>query len=94
MRDHAVGVIDGPGFTRRSIWELRQLWHTDRRTFLDVIDLASGGTDCTTMGAYGDAPHAPWRILATALKQIAKTQRDEARRRARARRARAAAGTV
>jgi hypothetical protein len=52
-----------------------------------VIDLASGGTDCTITDAYGDAAHAPRRILATALKQFAKTQRDEARRRERVRRA-------
>jgi hypothetical protein len=91
LRDHAVGVVDDQGFTRRYIWELRQLWNRDRRTFLGVIELASGGTDCTVTDGYGDAPR---RILATALKQLARTQRDEARRRERVRRAREAAGPV
>jgi hypothetical protein len=27
LRDHAHGVVDGQGFTRRHIWELRQLWN-------------------------------------------------------------------
>ena len=94
LRDHANGVIDGPGFARRYIWELRQLWNTDRRAFLDVIELATGGTACTITDAYGDAAHAPRRILAAALKQIAKTQRDEARRRERAGRARGEAAPV
>jgi hypothetical protein len=94
LRDHANGVVDGSGFTRRYIWELRQLWNRERRTFLDVIERVSGGTGCTITDGYGDVPHAPRRILATALKQIAKTQRDEARRRERAKREREAAGTV
>jgi hypothetical protein len=94
LRDLAAGVIDGAGFTRRYIWELRQLWNTDRRAFLDVIELATGGTHCTIIDGYWDVAHTPRRILATALKQIAKTQRDEARRRERVRRAREAAGCV
>jgi len=91
LRDYAHGVVDGTGFMRRYIWELRQLWNRERRTFFDVIELASGGTDCTVVDAYGDAPHAPRRILATALYQIAKSQRDEARRRERPRRSPAGA---
>ena len=83
LRDFASGAVDGQAFTRRSIWELRQLWNRDRQVFLEVIDLATRGTDCTVVDAYGDVAHAPRRVLATALKQIAKTQRDEARRRAR-----------
>ena len=94
LHDHAVGVIDSQGFSRRYIWELRQFWNGDRRSFLDVIDLATGGTSCTIVDSYGDVVHAPRRNLATALKQVAKTQRDEARRRERVRRAREAAGTV
>ena len=35
------------------------------------------------MDAWGDEPHAPRKILAAALKQLAKTRRDEARRRER-----------
>jgi hypothetical protein len=48
-----------------------------------VVDPASGGTGCGVVDGYGDAADAPRRILATALKQLAKTQRDEARRRER-----------
>jgi hypothetical protein len=83
LEDFGAGVVDGAGFTRRSIWELRQLWNRERRVFLEVIDLATGGTHCTITDGYGDAPYAPRRTLATALKQIAKMQRDEVRRRAR-----------
>ena len=85
LRDHASGAVDGQAFTRRYIWELRQLWNRERQLFLGVIELATGGTDCTITDAHGDEAHAPRRILATALKQIAKTQRDEARRRERVR---------
>jgi hypothetical protein len=83
LEDFGSGAVDGQGFTRRSIWELRQLWHRERQTFLEVLELATGGTDCTVVNAYGDVPHAPRRVLATALKQIAATQRAEAKRRAR-----------
>ena len=87
LRDFASGVVDGQAFTRRYIWELRQLWNRERRVFLDVIGLATGGTDCTVVDGYGDVAHAPRGTLATAIKQTAKTQRDEARRRERVRRA-------
>jgi hypothetical protein len=50
-----------------------------------------GGVDGTVVDAYGDVDHAPRRILATALKQIAKTRRDEARWRELVRRGRGAA---
>ncbi len=83
LRDHANGVLDGAGFTRRYIWELRQLWRRDRQAFLDVIELASGGTDCTITDDYGDAPHAPRRILAATVKQLAASQRAAERRTAR-----------
>ena len=87
LRDFASGAVDGQAFTRRYIWELRQPWNRERRVFLDVIGLATGGTDCTVVDGYGDVAHAPRRTLATAIKQTAKTQRDEARRRERVRRA-------
>jgi hypothetical protein len=48
-----------------------------------VIELATGVTDCAVVDASGDVPRAPRRVLATALKQIAATQRAEAERRAR-----------
>jgi hypothetical protein len=81
-------------FARRCVWELRQLWQRDRQTFRDVIELAAGGTDCTIIDSHGDVAHAPRRILSAALKQTAKTQRDEARRRERVRRALASAAPV
>jgi hypothetical protein len=62
-----------------SVWRLsstrhlRELWRSDPGAFLTLIELAGGG----------DVPHAPWRILGAALKQLAKSQRDEALRRAR-----------
>jgi hypothetical protein len=88
LRVHENGVVDSQGFTRRSNWELHQFWHRGRQTLLDVIDLAPGGTECSVVDGSGDVAHAPQRILATALKQIAKTRRDEARRRERVRRPR------
>jgi hypothetical protein len=94
VEDFSNGVVDGVGFTRRYIWELRQLWHRERQVFLEVIHLATGGTNCTVVDGYGDAPYAPRRTLATALKQIAKTQRDEARRRARPAASRSAAASA
>jgi hypothetical protein len=59
-----------------------------------VIELATGGTDCTITDGYGDTAHTLLRILATAFMQIAKMQRDEARRRECAWRAREAAGAA
>jgi hypothetical protein len=83
LRDLASGAIDGAAFARRYVWELRQLWQRDRQTFLDVIELATRGTDCTITDDYGDSPHAPRRILTAALKQTAASQRAEAKRKAR-----------
>jgi hypothetical protein len=68
-----------PGAFNISVWRLsstrhlRELWRSDPGAFLTLIELAGGG----------DVPHAPWRILGAALKQLAKSQRDEALRRAR-----------
>jgi hypothetical protein len=45
-----------------------------------MILFAWGRTDCAVADAYGDAAHAPRRIPATALKQLAKTQWAAARR--------------
>ena len=49
------------------------------RRHLDVTDLAPGGTDGTVAQGYGDAPHAPRHVPATALKQKAETERDPER---------------
>ena len=62
---------------------LRELWRSDPGTFLTLIELASGGQDLTLVDDFGDADYAPRKILAAALKQLAKTRRDEERRRAR-----------
>jgi hypothetical protein len=93
LPDHASGAVDGEAFARRYVWGLRQLWHADRQAFLEAIELASGGTAGTIVDGWGDAPHAPRRLLAAALKQIAqiaRTRQYEARRKARPARARAA----
>ena len=60
---------------------LRALWRHDPEAFLRLIERATGGADLTVTDDFGDAPHAPRRILGAALKQLAKTQRDAARRR-------------
>jgi hypothetical protein len=71
--------------TRRLAYtdELRALWRRDPGAFLALIELATGGNDLTLVDDFGDADDAPRRILGAALKQIAKTRRDEARRKAR-----------
>jgi hypothetical protein len=61
---------------------LRALWRRAPRAFLDLLDLAGGGADVTLVDDFGDAPAAPRTLLAAALKQLAKTRRDEARRKA------------
>jgi hypothetical protein len=48
-----------------------------------VIGWATGGNDLTLTDYFGDAAHAPRRILGAALKQLAKSRQDEARRKAR-----------
>jgi hypothetical protein len=80
LRDHANGGSDRLGFTRRSVWELRQLLKEDRKAFLDAIDLPSGAMDCRITGPFSEASRGPRRILATALKPIAEPQGDEPRR--------------
>jgi hypothetical protein len=78
-----------PGAFHVGVWrrvytdELRALWRRDPGAFLTLIELATGGNDLTLVDDFGDEDYAPRRILAAALKQIAKTRRDEARRRAR-----------
>jgi hypothetical protein len=62
---------------------LRALWRPAPEAFLDLIERATGGNDLTLTDDFGDAAHAPRRILAAALKQLAQSRRDEARRRAR-----------
>jgi hypothetical protein len=62
---------------------LRDLRRRDRGAFLTLIGLASGGQDLTLVDGFGDAAHAPRRLLAAAPEQLAKTRRDEARRRGR-----------
>ena len=71
---------DATAFRVRYIAQLRSLWRRDPGAFLRVVDQATGAHDLTLVDGWGDAPHAPRKILATALKQIARTQRDAARR--------------
>jgi hypothetical protein len=83
LRDVGTGAIDGEGFARRYLRELRGLWEHDQQPFLDLIALASGGTDCTLVDAWAEERYAPRRVLAAALKQLAATRRAEAPRPAR-----------
>ena len=71
---------DPMAFRIAYVAQLRALWRRDPGAFLRVIDQATGGHDVTLVDGWGDAPHAPRRILATALKQIARTRADAARR--------------
>jgi hypothetical protein len=64
---------------------LRRLWRHDRVAFLALIDGATGGRDLTLVDDWGDLDHAPRRILAATLKQIASTEKANAVRRARER---------
>ena len=73
--------IDVDAFRVAYLRYLRALWRHDPEAFLRLIERATGGADLTVTVDFGDAPHAPRRILGAALKQIAKTHRDEARRR-------------
>jgi len=87
LQDLGNGRLDGEAFAGRYLRELRGRWERDPRPFLDVLAAAGDGADCTLVDAWGDEPHAPRRILAAALRQIAATQRSAARRRAGVRRA-------
>jgi hypothetical protein len=82
-----------PGAFNVDVWRLsytrhlRELWRSDPEgdpeAFLGLIELASGGGDVTLVDDFGDADYAPRRILGAALKQIARSRRDEALRKAR-----------
>ncbi len=74
------GAFNPAIFRTASLEHLRGLWQRDPQAFLTLIELASGGSDLTLVDDYGDADYAPRRILAAALKQIAATRRDTARR--------------
>ena len=77
------GAVNVDGFRVEYLRYLRALWRRDPGAFLTLVELASGGQDLTLVDDYGDADYAPRKILAAALKQLAKTRRDEERRRAR-----------
>jgi hypothetical protein len=83
LRFARPGASDPASFRVVYVRRLRELWRRDPGAFLMLIELATGGQDLTLTDDYGDADYAPRRILAAALKQLAKTRRDEARRRAR-----------
>jgi hypothetical protein len=85
-------VPDATTFRVRYIAQLRGLWRRDPAVFLRLIAQATGRNDLTLVDGWGDAPHAPRRMLATALKQIARTQADAAHRKPRDRAHRGAAG--
>jgi hypothetical protein len=83
LREVGAGRLDGPACARGSLWELRPRWGLDPRPFLDLLALTTGRPDLTLVDAWGDEPHAPRRVLAAALKQLAARRGDEARREAR-----------
>jgi hypothetical protein len=76
-------VFDVDGWRLAYTRHLRELWRSDWAAFLTLLELATGGGDLTLVDGFGDVDYAPRRILGAALKQIARTQRDEALRRAR-----------
>ncbi len=77
------GAVNVDGFRVEYLRYLRALWRNDPEAFLGLLERATGGADLTLVDDYGDADYAPRRILAAALKQLAKSRRDEARRQAR-----------
>ena len=76
-------VFDVDGWRLAYTRHLRERWRSDPGAFLALIELATGGGDLTLVDGFGDVDYAPRRMLGAALKQIAKSQRDEALRRAR-----------
>ena len=90
VRDHRLGHLSAAAFRSIYLDHLQTLWRQDPAAFLRLIALASGesGAIALTSGKgrltlvddWGDEAHAPRHILAAALKQIAATQRDRARR--------------
>jgi hypothetical protein len=79
------GAVNVDGFRVEYLRYLRALWRNAPEAFLSLIERATGGADLTLTDAFGDADYAPRKILAAALKQLARTRRDEERRRARRR---------
>jgi hypothetical protein len=75
--------VDVDAFRVAYLGHLRALWRNDPGAFLRLIERATGGADLTLTDDFGDAAHAPRRIVGAALKQIAKSCQDEARRKSR-----------
>ncbi len=73
------GAFNSAIFRSAYLTHLRELWQRDPEELLGLVELASGGSDLTLVDDWGDVDYAPRRILA-ALKQIATTRRDAARR--------------
>jgi hypothetical protein len=68
-----LGLRRHPGSAFRTAYlaHLRGLWRQDRQAFLALIDRAAGDTVLTLVDDWADEDHAPRRVLAAALKQIA-----------------------
>jgi hypothetical protein len=75
--------VDVDAFRVAYLRHLRALWRKHPEAFLRLIERARGGHDLTLTDDFGAAAHAPRRILGAALKQLAKSRRDEARRKSR-----------
>ena len=56
LEDDGSRATDGEGFARRIVWQWRVRWKADPSVFLDLITLASGGTDVTLCDGWGDGP--------------------------------------
>jgi hypothetical protein len=73
-------ATDGEGFARRLLWQWSEQWKMDPSVFLDLIALASGGTDVTLCDGWGNVPYAPRRVLADVLQRIARAEGERRRR--------------
>jgi hypothetical protein len=77
------GASNVDAFRVEDLRRLRALWRNAPDAFLGLIALATRGGGLTIVDDFGEADRTPRRILAAALKQLAKTRQDEARRRGR-----------
>ncbi len=80
VRAHRLGDLDAAAFRVVYLEHLLELWRSDAAAFLALLARTGGGNDLTLVDDWGDEAHAPRHILAAALKRIAATQRDGARR--------------
>ena len=68
----ASGSVNDEAFAERYALELRQRWSLNPLPFREVIAQATSG-DVTLVDTWGDVRHAPRRVLARVLAQIARS---------------------